>query len=212
MAQQIYLESGHASKGDLRDVDSSIVNSCKNKNIFVIDLSFKEKLKSNNKKDFFNGYWNDLGAKNVSFISDYITWQEDYQNSIDESGILYLPGGDEDFLISNINEKGLVEKIKSFNGTIVGNSAGACALSKFFFKPGIVNMPRGLGIVDMKIFTSYDESCSEIIKSYSRTDPIYAIPEKSALFYEKAKKVKAVKGGGQIYLFHMNNKEMIKSR
>ncbi|MPN10521.1 hypothetical protein SDC9_157816 [bioreactor metagenome] len=65
-----------------------------------------------------------------------------------------------------------MEKLKNINKleslfegkTIIGSSAGACVLGKYFYDNDYDKLDEGLGIINFKIFCHYDESGLELVK------------------------------------------------
>ena len=75
-------------------------------------------------------YFFDLKAKKVFFL-ELEDEDEEIKSKVEESNVIYLPGGETAILKKNMLKKPEFTKLlKSYKGTIVGNSAGALVQSK----------------------------------------------------------------------------------
>jgi cyanophycinase-like exopeptidase len=68
-----------------------------------------------------------LGANSVTFV-DYSTSQQELREQFSQADIIYLTGGSPSILIERFKLMNVVDLLRSFNGVIVGRSAGALAL------------------------------------------------------------------------------------
>lgn len=103
--------------------------------VAVIGFSFFEPL---NEEDYFKYYGKDseYQEKLLNNFSDFeitdLKWVyyfnqtlEESLKIINESDILYFPGGAPDLMFERIKARGLLEVLKNFKGIVIGSSAGA---------------------------------------------------------------------------------------
>ena len=85
-----------------------------------------------------------------------------------------MPGGNTEILLEKLNKNPkVIEELKNFEGVIIGNSAGAIALSKGEIENE--KFLQGLGIVNfyVKVHYSFKDEISYLIKD----EEILCIPE-----------------------------------
>lgn len=206
MVQKIFLEGGgDIVAGELKSLDKLALNETKHKKVFVLDLSTNNLEKIKKYRSFLEKYFEELGAKCISFIS-LASSNMKIKENFEDSDLLYLPGGDTEILLKNIKEKGIVELIKKFNGVILGNSAGALVLSKNVIITRDEDNPEtkcfgGLGLFNFSVEVHYtgeqDKELSELPKNLK----IYTIPERSAIVFSNGE----VEFIGNIGLFKSND-------
>lgn len=71
----------------------------------------------------------DLNTKEVISLDDQMS-SDHWNKAIQKADCLYLHGGNPLIFLDYIQEKGVLESIKNFNGTVIGISAGAMLLSE----------------------------------------------------------------------------------
>lgn len=122
------------------DLSKMINNDAK---LVVIPWSFPIELKSKNIKEFFddkkyNKYIEPLirlglNVKNIKILDCYKDSKEYMVNSIKDSSILILPGGNPEMFYNKVIQTGILECLKEYKKTIIGVSAGAeLQLKKYF--------------------------------------------------------------------------------
>ncbi|CCV64320.1 predicted Peptidase S51 dipeptidase E [Alteracholeplasma palmae J233] len=118
----------------------------KDDKVVILGFSFFEKeIDSNEKWQETYGknskYYNEmetifinLGVKkeNISWINYYDENIEQMKKTINESNILYLPGGAPDEMMERIHEKELTTDLENFKGLVIGSSAGAMIQFNYF--------------------------------------------------------------------------------
>lgn len=109
--------------------------------VVVIPWSFATELKTKKIEEFFDDskeykYLNplkELGIKSIKVLDCYNDSKEYMINSIEESSIIILTGGNPEMLYNKVSEAGLIEHLKNYNKIIIGSSAGAeLQLKKYF--------------------------------------------------------------------------------
>jgi len=134
-------------------------------------------------------YFKELGARRVEFVELSDTLEEIVEK-VNESDLIYLPGGDTKLLLERLKNAKVSRLLQNYDKVILGNSAGALALcrdcvltkSKRHLETEIF---QGLGLVDFSVDVHYEPSKDEELMRLSKERRIYAIPEKSALIYDK---------------------------
>ena len=182
---KIYLIGGGDIKiGKLEHIDKQALSESPNQNVFVLDLTTDDPEKLERYRVFLRAYFGKLGAKKINFFST--TTPSEVNESITQSGLVYIPGGDTEILMENINKHHLSQVLRSLNGTVVGNSAGALILcdNVVLTKDEDVletKVIKGVGLVDFSIDVHYDISHDPELLDLSKDHLIYAIPEESAI-------------------------------
>lgn len=67
----------------------------------------------------------DFEITDVKWVYYFNQSMEESLKIIEESDILYFPGGAPDLMFERIKERGLLEPLKNFKGIVIGSSAGA---------------------------------------------------------------------------------------
>ena len=80
------------------------------------------------RKRLFN-YFRSLGASDVDF-ADYSDTMEDIATKVACSNLIYLPGGRASVLVERLKNKSVDRLLRTYDGVVVGRSAGALALGK----------------------------------------------------------------------------------
>ncbi|MFH1501231.1 MAG: Type 1 glutamine amidotransferase-like domain-containing protein [archaeon] len=186
MARVLYLMSGHTSTGRLKDLDSRALNDAEGGNVLVLNLSYDNKAKNQEKGDFFANYFQEIGADSISMVEQE-TPEGEIREGLERANLLYLPGGDTKKLIHNLKSKGLDAALRIFKGVISGNSAGAYALCPEYLRigRGDAEIIPSLGIVDFWMKAHYESKFDSDLELLSRERLIYALENESALVFEK---------------------------
>jgi peptidase E len=156
------------------------------------------------RKRVFN-YLRSLGACNVDFI-EYLDSSESIAAKVAGSDLVYLTGGQLSILVSRLKKRGVDNLFRSYGGVIVGRSAGALALCKDCIVTLKSNQKSkfvsGLGLADFAIKVHYISSKDVFLKKLSKQHKIYAVPESSALIYDK----KNLSFMGEVFVFQNEEK------
>ncbi len=179
MGNKIYLLGGADSKkGETKEIDSRIFSELDNKNIFVINLTTDDKAKVKFYKEFLSSYFSEVGAEDINFLSDSKS-QEEIKEKINNSGLIYVMGGNTEILIENAKRLNLLPLLKSFKGIIVGNSAGAYLLCNQYVRTSDSKLTKGFGLVNINLKAHYLDEFDKQLLELSKDSEIYAIPEES---------------------------------
>jgi peptidase E len=142
------------------------------KRILVIPWTSGSPEKENAYRSELTDYFSESGFVEVEFLdrNETLTETERKFSSVD---VVYLPGGDPDTFYNEVEKRGVHHKLRSFKGTIIGNSAGAIILSRGAMHEG--ELHRGFGIVDFFISVHYKvgEECGDSVEG----KPAINIPE-----------------------------------
>ncbi len=210
MAKKIYLNGGtYVSQQKSSDIDREALKEAEKKSVYILNLSSNDEERRNKEMVIFDSYFKELGANEVNFIS--ATAPDEVSDIINQTGILYLPGGDTELLLKNLREKNLVELIRNFKGIIIGNSAGTQLLCKkaTIFPSKFVNeffVLDGLGLVDFFVDVHYNETHDDKLLELSDKEDIYAITENNVIIVDSQGSKKYM---GEVYLFSKGNKSKI---
>jgi peptidase E len=125
------------------------------------------------------------------------------------SDLIYLTGGLTTALLERLKSKNVDRLLHSYDRVIVGRSAGALALCR----QGILTSKNkqthkiitGLSLVEFTVKVHYKPSEDTELKSLSKEEIIYAIPERSALVYDND----TLSFMGNVYVFQNGEKHAL---
>ncbi len=104
---------------------------------------------------------------------------DSFEDQVKSSDVIYFRGGSMSNLIGALRKFPNLEK--HFSGkVIVGSSAGAYALSKYFWNNDKNELQDGLGILNIKCFCHYKNEDKENLKKlldYKENLPIITLPD-----------------------------------
>ena len=135
-----------------------------------------------------------VGGKKVEFVVASKNLKK-FIEQIKECEAVYFRGGDTLKLMKKLSGvKGQLKK--SFQGkTVLGSSAGAIMLAKYFYNQDGDAIFRGFGLLPAKIITHYLSKVKytplsgkdklELLKNYKEKLPVYAIKETEFIIVEK---------------------------
>lgn len=151
-------------------------------------------------------YFEELGASKIEF-AEYSDSLEEITEKINDSDLIYLPGGVTRILVERIKNAKVDILLRKYNKVIIGNSAGALALCKDYILTRGKHNPvttaiSGFGLVDFSLKVHYDASKDEELRKLSTKRKIYAIPERCALVYDDG----SLSFIGNVYLFYEGKK------
>ncbi len=204
------IGGGSIENDDTKEIDKAAFSEAGGQpKVFVIPWTSSDNQKLEKYIKIMPEYFSNIGAKQVvlASLSDSL---EKIKHELDNSDMIYIPGGDTEYLIEAVKRKGLAPLLKSYRKIIVGNSAGAISMCR----EGILTKDRynthiriveGFGLVDFSVSTHYKESEDADLLELSKNRKIYAIPEKCAVVWD-GKKMKFI---GEVYLFYKNGKEKV---
>jgi dipeptidase E len=138
------------------------------------------------KRKMLVDYFISLGANSTNFV-DFSDTNEVIAKKMNESNLVYLTGGLPTILLERLKKMSVDLLLRSYDGIIVGRSAGALALCskciitcRSSLKAKIIN---GLGLADLTLKVHYTPEKDKTLMELSKKKKIYAVPEGSALIY-----------------------------
>lgn len=185
MVRGLYLTSWQTLKEKLEELDRKIIAGFSKKNVLVAHLSSNDPKKIKDKREFFEKYFHSVGAVNVNFISGD-TSEAERETMFSQAEELYLPGGDTKTLFENLRANGLDMRIRYFNGTIVGNSAGVYVLCPEYLKvgrgaPEVIPM---FGMLNFWTKAHYTSQFDQELRTLSNGRIIYGMEDGSAIYLD----------------------------
>ncbi len=157
------------------------------------------------KRQTLTNYFRSLGASAVNF-AEYGPI-EAIAEQMTEAGLVYLTGGQPSILINRLKTIGVDQMLENYGGVMIGRSAGALALCKRCVTTcrsnSRVRIVNGLGLVNITLKAHYTPKKDEVLKNFSLTGNIFAVPEGSALVYEAGK----LYAMGEAYLFSKGDRQ-----
>lgn len=116
--------------------------------------------------------WTDLGKQDIKNITRHtksksitfdVAKEDIFKEQMRKADVIYFRGGDTYKLLEKLIK---IKNLKSFfeNKIVIGSSAGACVLGKYFYDNDYDKIDQGLGIIDFKVFCHYDESCLNLAR------------------------------------------------
>jgi peptidase E len=153
-------------------------------------------------------YFRSLGASTVDF-AEYSDTPQEIAMKAKNSDLIYLTGGLTTALLERLKSKNVDRLLHSYDRVIVGRSAGALALCR----QGILTSKNkqthkiitGLSLVEFTVKVHYKPSEDTELKSLSKEEIIYAIPERSALVYDND----TLSFMGNVYVFQNGEKHAL---
>lgn len=190
------------------EIERKALADAKNKNVFVLDLTSNNPEKLAKYRNVLTSYLKKAGAEKIRFISSCDSTNK-MEKGIREAGLVYIPGGDTEVLMQNIEERNLKPILRSLKSVLVGNSAGALAMCEevILTKDEDVAETKvlpGLGLVPFSVEVHYDETHDKELFELSKDREIYAIPEKCVIAYDR--KMNFI---GDIWKFSRGKREKI---
>ena len=206
----------------IKDNLSKIIN--KDVKLVVIPWSFPTELKSRNVREFFdNKKYNkyiepliSLGLKieNIKILDCYKDSKEYMINSINDSFILILPGGNPEMFYNKVIQTGILDCLKNYKKIIIGVSAGAELQLKKYFITRKNNYYKkfawydGFGIIDDDFYFDvhsinrgrYLSSLKN--KSKQIKKDIYCLFDSGVIVYDR--KTKELNTYGEVVVFSEN--------
>ena len=201
---------------------SNLIN--KDTKLVVIPWGFAAELESKNIMEFFddkkyNKYIEPLinlglNIENIKILDCYKDSKEYMINSINDSSILILPGGNPEMFYNNVIQTGIIECLKNYKKTIIGVSAGAELQLKKYFITKKNNYYKkfawydGFGIIDDDFYFDvhsvnrgrYLSSLKN--KSKQTKKDIYCLFDSGVIVYDR--KNKELNTYGEVVIFNEN--------
>jgi dipeptidase E len=184
--QRLYLLGGE----DFKDKGSKELNSQAFNDaggsplVLVFPWTSREKVREDAYRRLIVDYFKELGAKVVMFVEPSLPYP-DMVKLVDQSDLIYLPGGDPKVLVERMRNTGASHLLANYDKVIVGNSAGAVALCAEYVllseDSDTFSISSGLGLVDLGVAVHYDPYMDTQLENLSTSRNIFAIPEGGAV-------------------------------
>lgn len=206
----------------IKDNICDLIN--KDAKLVVIPWSFPVELESKNIREFFddkkfNKYIKPLielglNIENVKILDCYKDSKEYIINSINDSSILILPGGNPEMLYNKVIQTGILECLKNYRKTIIGVSAGAELQLKRYFITKKNNYYKkfawydGFGIIDDDFyFDVHSVNRGRYLSSLKNRSQkikkdIYCLFDSGVIIYNR--KTKKLNTYGEVVIFNEN--------
>lgn len=151
-----------------------------------------------------------ISEENITFLNYYEDSKDVLINKINNSDILYIPGGAPDQMYERIRDRDLLPVLQNYNKVVIGSSAGAMIqfdqyhiskdreYNKFQIHEGL-NYINTFGIeVHFKPRKQQKKGIRKVSKLINR--PVFSIPDDSAIIYnKKTNQVKLIKNAKMYY-------------
>lgn len=206
----------------IKDNISNLIN--KDVKLVVIPWSFPVELESKNVREFFddkkfNKYITPLielglNIENIKILDCYKDSKKYIINSIKESSILILTGGNPEMFYNKVIQTGILECLKKYKKTIIGVSAGAELQLKRYFITKKNNYYKkfawydGFGIIDDDFyFDVHSVNRGRYLSSLKNRSEkmkkdIYCLFDSGVIIYNR--KTKELNTYGEVAIFNQN--------
>jgi cyanophycinase-like exopeptidase len=128
----------------------------------------------------------DAGRKIVTTLATYNT--DDFRSNIAESDVIFINGGMKGRLKEMLLTVGLESFRRMVEGkTLVGISAGANLLSKYYYSSVVDGVREGTGFMNIKLLTHYSKDKPEQLNDlrvYGEDIPVIAVAEEEYFIVE----------------------------
>lgn len=174
---KIYLHGGRSSfeSNENRSFRQKLASEIRaNSNMLMCYFASEE----SNWNDFFNKD-SELFLREFPELQMTLAKRDTFEEQVSNTSLLFLSGGDSFLLIESLKA---YPNFPSFirDKVVVGVSAGACALSKYFYSNDEKRVAEGLGILNVKVYCHYKPELDanvEELKSFKEELPIITLPE-----------------------------------
>jgi len=183
---KVYLLGGFNTwSWRLSPVDQRCIADSPNKSVYVIDLALADSAMTRFYRPVLTGYFLAVGAASVNYVS-LASGPDEIAQRYSESGVIYIPGGDTELLLQNVERLALTPLFHAFKGNVAGNSAGAVALCRDAVLTidddvKVTTVLPGIGLVPYSVDPHYTESHDAELFELSAERLIYGVPDDSAI-------------------------------
>jgi len=212
----IILHGGDEFTKGCEKIDRSILSVKGNSSHAVVILptaaANQNPLKAvNNGIDYFKKFG--INAEKLMVLDNTDANNHEIVNSINNYNIIYLTGGDPDYLLYVLKDSLLIQRIKEnlskHKCILIGSSAGAMVLGAKMWRRSLV---ASLGIINGLVLPHYESNNLvsnnfEIIQEFQESMPVMGIDSKTSCFYNSEKL--QVIGTGKVVLFFKNEKYVL---
>lgn len=155
MKKIIILEVENIKERTLFNFHRTLFNKIPSTKVLVLLWTTNDEEKKKKYEKIIKEYFEDLGASEVIFLKEN---DHNLKEKFKKTNVIYLPGGDTEVLLEKLDKNPeVIEELKRFKGVIIGNSAGAIALSNegYGHRNGKLIKYKGLKLVNLKIFVHF---------------------------------------------------------
>jgi peptidase E len=192
----ILIGGGDYRKNENIKVDDYISKMLEKKDqILIIPFAVKESDRRENRIESIKEVFKKRGFVNFETIDERKDSLEAMKEKIKNSSAIFLTGGDPKLLAETLNKNDLMKSLNIFHGVIIGYSAGAMifrnpikiilGIDKEYKNTESVNL--GLDLLNFVISPHYKNDQDKILLEESKTYPILAIADKSAVIFKNGK-------------------------
>ena len=186
MAKSIILHGGNSDKKSRKNdrFFREIISSINGENVLVLCVYFarpQERWEASYAED--QSIFRALGIETVRNIdtkmADYRT--DDLLKDISEADVIFINGGFKGHLKETLLQIG-VDKFRKMtkDKVLVGISAGANILGKYYYSQAVDGIREGIGLLDIKILTHFSSGSTkqlELLRNYKEELPVVTIAE-----------------------------------
>lgn len=207
----ILLGGASIEYGDQPEIQALLQENIKDKKVLSIDIAGRDENHIQKKREEFSKYFEIHQSKDYQFFS--VIKDNNINDVFVNSEVVYLTGGNPEIQLNNMKKYNIIEKLKNFSGTIIGNSAGTVNLSKEALWTADKDMKEttfveGIGLVDFSTEVHFEEKNKDLLISLSENKKIYALAENAAMIIENS----CTKFVGDIWLFENGNSSKVSNQ
>jgi len=183
---RLYLLGGEdISIRNSKEIDSqAFADAGGSPQVVVFPWTSNEKVREDVQRRTLVDYFKDLGARGVRFVEPSLPFP-DMVKLVEQSDLIYLPGGDPKVLVERMRSTGAARLLTSYDRVIMGNSAGAAALCSEYVllseESGANIIASGLGLADIGLAVHYEPYMDERLENLSISRSIFSIPKGGAV-------------------------------
>jgi len=206
---KLYLLGGeNVSQRSAKEINQkAFADTSKPLNVLVFPWARASFDKNCCSRKLFTGYMRSLGALSVEYV-EYGESADVVTEKMATSNLIYLTGGQPSILIERIKTAGLEHLLETYDGVIVGRSAGALALCSRFISTirntSKVRVTPGLGLASITLKVHYTSQKDETMRQLSLVETIFALPQGSALISNNGKFYTM----GKVYVFRNGERQL----
>jgi dipeptidase E len=178
---RLYLLGGEdISVRNSKEVDSqAFADAGGSPRVVVFPWASKERIREDVQRRTLVDYFKDLGARGVRFVEPSLPYPEMVE-LIEQSDLIYLPGGDPKVLVERMRSTGAVQLLSEYDRVIMGNGAGALALCSEYVlmseESDVQTVSSGLGLAEIGLVVHYESYMDAQLERLSTSRSIFAIP------------------------------------
>jgi dipeptidase E len=207
---KFYLLGGENTlRRDAKDVNQAAFNDAgESPSVLVFSWARASFDETYPKRKLVFDYFRSLGARTVNVV-DFSRSYEEIKARISECDLVYLTGGVPSVLVERLRSLHVDELLNSFEGVVIGRSAGALVLCRKFIvtyrSDSSVKLMDGFGLVDITLKAHFKVGKDDFLFELSKKEPIYAVPKGSAIVADNGK----LSFINTVYLFEDGKRQVV---